>query len=60
MKAILSIPLVNIEGEDRRVWRVSRDGRFFFVKTAYHFIKDCMVDNSDLRVPGLWPKLWSL
>jgi len=56
---ILSMPIFKNMGEDKCSWKFTSHGEYN-VKTAYHYIMESLMDNSDLRVPGTWMKIWNM
>jgi len=56
---ILSMPIFKDMGEDKCSWKFTSHGEYN-VKTTYHYIMESLMDNSDLRVPGNWMKIWNM
>ncbi|CAN1147135.1 Putative ribonuclease H protein At1g65750 [Linum perenne] len=55
--AILGIPLVEGEFDDRRIWHFGNKG-VYTVRSCYRLIMDRMVPRDHLDVPGPWRSLW--
>lgn len=56
---ILKIPLVNMHGEDKVIWRFDKKGQYS-VKSAYRVCMEVLADKEDLKVDGDWPTIWSM
>ncbi|KAJ1416432.1 Reverse transcriptase zinc-binding domain [Sesbania bispinosa] len=46
-------------GEDKLIWKLSRDGRFS-VKSAYYHFTENLMENTHLKEPGEWRSIWRL
>lgn len=49
-EAILNIPLLHLENDDKRLWKLSNDGQHS-VRSAYYYIMERLIDNN-LKVLG--------
>jgi hypothetical protein len=58
-KLILVMPIYREVGEDKCVWKFTSHGEYS-VRSAYHYIMENLVDNSDLRVTGNWMRIWKM
>ncbi|CAN0906360.1 Uncharacterized mitochondrial protein AtMg00310 [Linum grandiflorum] len=56
---IQAIPLDSADGEDYRIWHVSKNGDYT-VKSAYLLYMETVVDRTSHHIPGHWTKLWDM
>jgi len=58
-KNILVMPLIDEVSADKKFWQFTTHENYN-LKSAYHYIKEHLVDNGEWRKEGSWTKLWRL
>jgi hypothetical protein len=55
-QTIVAMPIIDEVEEDKRIWNFTPHGEYS-VSSAYRYIMENLVDNTDLHVEGNWTKL---
>lgn len=59
VKYIVAMPIIDEVNDDKRIWSFTPQGDYS-VRSAYRYIMETLVDNSNLHVEGNCMKLWHL